>query len=168
MKTVENKNTHSVMLAMIRYFGSDAKRINHAIKVHGFATNIAALEQLSEKEQHIVSLAAILHDIGIHEAEKKYNSNGGNYQEIEGPPLARMILTKHKFADDVIDRVCFIISKHHTYSEIDGKDFQILIEADFIVNAFEDGLSKHAVETCMKKHFKTDAGKVILDSMYLQ
>ena len=33
------------------------------------------------------------------------------------------------------DRIAFLISHHHTIDQIDGMDYQILIEADYLVNA---------------------------------
>ena len=45
----------------------------------------------------------------------------------------------------LIDRISFLIAHHHTMTGIDGMDYQILIEADFLVNAAEKGLGKEAV-----------------------
>ena len=42
----------------------------------------------------VVRAAAVLHDIGIREAERKHGSSAGKYQEVEGPPIARRILEK--------------------------------------------------------------------------
>ena len=59
---------------MINYFAKDIKRINHALKVYGFVNCIARNELTSENEILTVDLAAILHDIGIKEAEKNIKS----------------------------------------------------------------------------------------------
>ena len=67
---------------------------------------------------------------------------------------------------DIIDRVCFITANHHTYSRIDGIDFQILVEADFLVNIFEDEMTSGTIESVMTKVFRTTAGKNLLKSMY--
>jgi hypothetical protein len=67
----------------------------------------------------------------------------------------------------VIDRVCFITGNHHTYTKIDGIDFQILVEADFLVNIFEDDLGREATESTGVRIFKTEAGKNLLRTMYL-
>ena len=79
----------ALMKAMEAYFDGDTKRINHAHRVTAYA------EQLLKQEEGnypIVIGASILHDIGIHQAEKKYGSASGKYQEKEGPPIARQIL----------------------------------------------------------------------------
>ena len=159
--------THTILLDMIRYFQGDAKRINHALKVYGFAHTICRSENVNGTRQDVIELAAILHDIGIHEAEKKYHSTAGNYQEIEGPPIARQILMTRGVPQEVIDRVCYLIGNHHSYSKIDDIDFQILVEADFLVNIFEDDMQIKAIESIQNKYFKTSSGREILITMYL-
>ena len=47
------------------------------------------------------------------------------------------------------ERVQYLIGRHHTYNDIDGIDYQILVEADFLVNMYEDSLSKKAENTHM-------------------
>ena len=158
---------NNVITDMILYFGSDAKRINHALKVHGFAQAICESEDVSDSERKIAELTALLHDIGIREAERKYNSSAWNYQETEGPPVAREILEKNGVADKITDRVCFITGHHHSFDKIDGIDFQILVEADLLVNIFEDASGRERAESVKNKVFKTSAGRKLLDSMYL-
>lgn len=162
-----NKTTGSIIEKMIRYFGNDARRINHALKVHGFAACIASKESLSENESFIVEAAAILHDIGIHEAERKYNSSGGKYQEIEGPAIAQSLLSDEDIDTKTLERICYIIGNHHSYQKIDGPDFQILVEADFLVNIFEDEMPKHSVESVRNKYFKTKTGLALVEGVYL-
>ncbi len=152
---------------MISYFNMDVKRINHALKVYSLCNTISGLEKLEEKDRQVVILSGILHDIGIKEAERKYNSSAGPYQEKEGPAIARDILERNFIPTAIIDRVCFLIGHHHSYSKIDGQDFQILVEADFLVNIFEDEMSEAAVFSIKSKYFKTKAGTRLLDLMYL-
>lgn len=159
--------TDRILQKMIEYFATDVRRINHAIKVYGFANCIARRERLSENEIRIVDISAILHDIGIKEAEKKYNKSSGHYQEKEGPAVALNLLSKIKLDQESLDRICFLIGHHHSYSKIDNLDFQILVEADFLVNIDEDELPKNSIESIRKKYFKTKTGISILESMYL-
>lgn len=155
-----------IMKKMISCFGADVRRINHAVKVYGFASSIAALENLHAPEYEIVKYSAILHDIGIKECERKYNSTAGNYQELEGPPIAASIMNECGIPDVIGKRVCHLIGHHHSYNSIDGIDFQILVEADFLVNIFEDGMKKDAIENIYKNIFKTRTGKDLLETMY--
>lgn len=157
-----------VMKEMISYFQNDVRRINHALKVLSLAQLIAADQSFDEKTDEIIAYTAILHDIGIKAAERKYNSTAGTYQEQEGPPIAKEILTKLNIPGDIIDRVCYIVGNHHSYSKIDGLDFQIIVEADFLVNIFEDNMEKTVVESILKKVFRTEAGERLLRKMYLE
>jgi len=158
---------NNVMKKMIEYFQKDVRRINHALKVLDFAQIISEDQSIDKKNKEIIIYAAILHDIGIKEAEKKYNSSIGKYQEIEGPSIAREILSKLEISEEIINRVCFIIGNHHSYTKINGIDFQIIVEADFLVNIFEDTMSKEAIENINDYVFKTESGKKLIRTMYL-
>jgi uncharacterized protein len=155
-----------ILRKMVLYFGNDIKRVNHAIKVHGYAKVICGNEYVSEMDNTIIELSAVLHDIGIPLAEKKYNSSSGKYQELEGPPVAKEILIDSGVEKSIIERVCYLIGNHHSYSKIDGVDFQILVEADFIVNIEEDALDLETIKGIKEKYFKTAVGKEILYSLY--
>ncbi len=153
-------------LAMIELYGGDAKRIQHFCKVHSYAKLIAEAEKVDGKTLFIIEAAALTHDIGIHICEEKYGSCDGKLQEKEGPPIAKNLLEKLGFDDKASDRVQYLIAHHHTYDNINGIDLQILIEADFLVNMFEDGVSKSAVENAYGKIFKTSGGKKICKNMF--
>ena len=114
----------------------------------------------------ILECTAILHDIGIHPAEAAYGSSDGKFQEKMGPEPARAMLTDIGFEGRDIDCICYLIAHHHTYQGIDGQDYQILVEADFLVNLYEDGASEKAVRTAGEKIFRTAAGTDILKKMF--
>ena len=137
----------NVLDKMIEYFSDDIKRINHSLKVYGFAKAIAAGEKVAGQTLETLETAAILHDIGIHEAERRHNSTAGEFQELEGPPIARVILKELDVDDIIADRICKLVGSHHSYSKIDGIDFQILVEADFLVNINEDNLPSDSART---------------------
>jgi hypothetical protein len=153
---------------MIEYFGTDVPRINHALKVFSFASTIAMQERLSENDLQIVQIASILHDIGIKNAEAKYNSSGAKYQEIEGPLVAMELLSEFNLPDNSLERIGFIIGNHHSYDKVNGVDFQILVEADFIVNIDEDNIKPKSIESIRDKYFRTDTGRKIIETMYLR
>jgi hypothetical protein len=153
---------------MVGYFADDVKRINHALKVYGFAGVLAKLEKMPPQQILTVELASVLHDIGIREAERKYNSTMGKYQEIEGVPIARQLLANLPLNQPVVNRVLYIIGHHHSYSMIDGDDFQVLVEADLLVNIFEDQLPNEAVFKIQETLFRTKTGIRLLETMYPQ
>ena len=159
---------NTMLNRMIAYNAGDPVRIQHAVKVFAFAQNIARNEQCAEDLVFILSMAAILHDIGIHNAEEKYHSSAGNYQEREGPPVAEKLMEDLTMEKSVKDRILYLIGNHHTYTNIDGVDYQILIEADFLVNIFEDGLHKESIDSIKKNIFRTTAGLGLLDKLYGQ
>ena len=152
---------------MIHYNGNDAKRINHTLKVNSFAEIIASGEGCTDEQKFVIMLASVFHDIGIHEAERKYNSSSGKYQEIEGPAVARQLTAGMDIVDDVLERALYIIGNHHSYAKIDGTDFQIVVEADFLVNIYEEEMKKETVESLSKKIFKTAAGTELLNTMFI-
>lgn len=155
-----------VINAMIAYYAGDVRRINHFLKVYGFAKAIGEMEGLDESTQEILEIAALTHDIGIKNSEKKYSSSAGNYQQIEGPPEAKTLLADLGVESNVIDRVCWLITHHHTYTDIHGIDYQILVESDFLVNAFEDNMPDASIESFMTKVFVTETGTEFLKTMY--
>jgi len=161
------EKTSTIINEMISYYAKDPRRVNHFLKVYSFAKSIGDLEKLNKETQDVLEVAAIMHDIGIKISEEKYNSSAGNYQEIEGPPVAREMLSKFEFQKKFIDRVCYLIGHHHTYSKIDGIDYQILIEADFLVNIYEDEIKEAQIKSIKEKYFKTKAGTEFLINLYL-
>ena len=152
---------------MTDYDKGDAMRIQHFMKVHDYAVTIATLEGVGENLMSILESAAILHDIGIHVSEEKYGSSNGKYQEKEGPAEACKLLSSlGGYSKEQIDRICYLIAHHHTYNDIDGLDYQILVESDFLVNIYEDQLLPLAIDNVRKKIFRTKSGLDLLDNMY--
>ena len=159
-------NLNQLFCEMIQYYRNDPKRIQHFTKVHSYAKLIGEREQLSPEELYILEAAAYTHDIGIKPAEEKYGSSEGKLQEQEGPAVARGMLMRLGFAENVIERVCYLIGHHHTYDNIEGLDYQILVEADFLVNLYEDDINRHGIEQAYQQIFRTQTGKEIFNQMY--
>ena len=157
----------AIINEMIKYYAGDVKRINHFMKVYSFAKTIGEMEQIESEKQEILEIAAIVHDIGIKLSEQKYNSSSGKYQQIEGPAIAKELLEKLDYSSSIIARVCFLVGHHHTYTAINDIDFQILVEADFLINIFEDEMSQEAVSKIKDNYFKTTAGINFLNLLYL-
>ncbi|WP_069999144.1 HD domain-containing protein [Cellulosilyticum sp. I15G10I2] len=134
--------------------------IEHTLKVLKNAEDIMEGENLPEDEKELISIVAILHDIGAIEAQRKYGSMDGTYQEKEGSKVARGILEKIGYSSVKTDRVCFIVGNHHTPAKIDGLDFQIQWEADLLENlAYMDvSKDKDMLKKYIAQHFKTTKG----------
>lgn len=153
-------------MSMMEYNRFNSGRIQHFIKVYEFARMIGTGEGISEPLMNILSIAAITHDIGIKLSEEKYGDGSGEHQEQEGPEEARKLLTELNYPEQVIDRVCYLIAHHHTYHDIDGMDYQILIEADFLVNMYENNMGIEACRSVYERIFRTKTGKRICRRMY--
>jgi hypothetical protein len=152
---------------MKKVFGNDQKRIEHALSVLDYAEQIQAVEG---GDPLIVKAAAILHDIGIHEAERKYNSSAGKYQEIEGPPIAEEILKRYDIDTEAIEHICKIIANHHRAKDIDTTEFRIILDADRLVNISEDypDAGEGKLQKLINNKFKTHEGGRIAKKLFLR
>ena len=156
-----------LILKMVEFDKGDPKRIQHFMKVYEFAHIIGVKENIDENTLLILDIASIMHDIGIHPAEVKYGSANGKLQEQEGPAYAREMLAEfQEISPEQIERVCYLIGHHHTYENVEGIDYRILLEADFLVNAYEDNLNRDAIIHFRDKIFETQTGVYLLNTMF--
>ncbi len=155
---------------MIAYYSKDNEKslhdINHFMKVWGFARIIGEEEKVSAETQEILELSAIVHDIACPLCRVKYGNTNGKHQEAEGEILAEEFFEEFDITKEAKDRICFLVAHHHTYTGIDGIDYQILLEADFLVNADESERYRNSVESFRQNVFKTAAGLRLLNDMY--
>ena len=129
------------------------------------AAYIGRQEKLDEKTMFILETAAYTHDIGIKKAEELYHASNGRLQQELGPGEAEIMLKELHFPEDVIERVKYLIAHHHTYSNIQGIDLQILIEADFLVNLYEHS-DESVASKVLEKIFKTASGTKLCKTMF--
>lgn len=156
-----------LIVKMIDFNKGDPKRIQHFVKVYEYAHLIGKLEGLSDETQKILDIASIMHDIGIRPSEEKYGRCNGKLQEQEGPAYARKMLQEFsEISQEEIDRICYLIGHHHTYTDVDGDDYRILLEADFLVNAYEDALKSESICAFRNNVFRTKTGISLLNTMY--
>lgn len=155
------------MRAMINYDSGDVPRIQHFVKVHDFAATIGVSENLDEETLFVLEAASILHDIGIHPAEAKYGNCNGKAQEELGPDEARKLLAEvGGFTNAQTERICWLIGHHHTYSNVTTADHRILLEADFLVNSFEDNMPINGIVTFRNKVFRSASAIDMLNKMW--
>jgi len=165
----EKMNTirETLIKAMEVYFNGDTRRITHAHRVTGYAEKLIELEN---GDYSTVIGAAVLHDIGIHQAQKKHGSTSGKYQQIEGPPVARGILTGLGFDRDQINEICEIIAHHHSPGKVTSNNFRILYDADWLVNLRDeyDIRDKDKLSQIIEKVFLTQSGKTLAREIYIE
>ena len=156
-----------LIAAMEAYNAGDERRIDHARKVTAWAETIMASEG---GDPDIVIAAGVLHDIGIHEAERRHGSAAGHYQEMEGPPVARDILRELGFAPEAIEEICDIIAHHHSPGKVTTANFKALYDADWMVNLGDefDISDRTKLETIIERVFLTGTGKRLAREQYLQ
>jgi len=151
---------------MTEYYGDDQGRIDHALRVTDFAEQILHGENQTDPWMvEVVTLTGIFHDIGIPEAIRKFGSGAAPYQEREGEPIAREFCSKLEVRPDILERICYIVGHHHTREAIDGLDFQIIWEADALVNIpnrfARQGLQV-ALPELIEPSFRTSTGKTLI------
>lgn len=158
--------TGNLIQKMIEFYQGSLHDINHFLKVYAYAKAIGEQEQIVPELQETLEVAAILHDVACPLCREKYGNTNGHYQEKEGGSLARNLLEELGYEEKIVSRVCYLVEHHHTFRQVDGLDYQILLEADFMVNADESNLSVRAISTFMERVFKTQTGIKLLQSVY--
>ncbi len=158
----------SAIEKMIDFYEGNLHDIAHFMKVWAFAKTIGEQEKLDSHTMQILELTAVIHDIACPLCREKYGNTNGKNQEIESAPLVRTFFADLPVSEQDTERIAWIAAHHHTYENVDGLDYQILLEADFLVNADESKYKPSAVASAKKNIFKTAAGTRLLESMYLK
>lgn len=155
-----------LLTALEEYFGVDIKRINHAKKVLAFSEELLVKEG---GDWNIVVPASILHDLGIKPAEREYGSSAGHLQEKLGPEIARRILQPYGVKKEDIEQVCQIIGFHHSPGALHSRNFEIVCDADWLVNLNEevDTKDKEKTAAIIEKVFVTKSAKEMAKKIYL-
>ena len=141
--------------------------IDHFIRVWTYAKTIGELEGLDEDTQFTLEAAAIIHDIACPLCREKYGNTNGKYQEEEGAAMTRPFLEEFGIPDKHIERIEYLVGHHHTFSNIDGIDYQILVEADYIANASENSYPESNVRNFIERVMRTQSGISIANAVLL-
>ena len=152
---------------MIGLSDGNVEDINHFMKVWAYARTIGKKEWVEMRSQYILEAAAVIHDIACPLCREKYGNADGKHQEAESEPLVRAFFAGTDVNAEVIDRIVYLVTHHHSPDAVDGLDYQILIEADYLVNAEESGLAEANIRHMGETIFKTGTGKQLLQSLYL-
>ena len=144
--------------AIKAHFAGDQKRITHALMVLERAQELLRHEDANPR---VVVAAALLHDIGIHDAERR--------QELEGPPIARSILEELEVDEKAIQHVCRIVASHHTGRDVDTPESRVVWDADSLVNLAEEGkgMSQDELRQFIERTFRTEAGRSVAVARFL-
>ena len=157
---------NEIIEKMIVYSDGNKHDIAHFLKVYTYARMIGEMENLPENEQKTLEVAAVIHDIACPVCRIKYGNTNGSNQEKESPRLVEDFLKDTDLDEQMKERINYLVSHHHTYTNVDGMDNRILLEADFLVNADESQMSQNAIETAREKVFETETGRRLLTGIY--
>ncbi len=150
-------------------FSETRGMVEHTRRVEGYAVEI---QQREGGDLFVVRASAILHDIGIPKAREVHGSSSGQFQEIEGPPIARDLLTKYSVPPEAVDLICGIVANHHSDRDpevVETMEFKILWDADWLVN-FPNRLRDRTAdekEEAIEATFKTGKGRELAREMFL-
>lgn len=168
IKQKEDLFKDRVAVEMKMYFKNDFKRIGHSAKVARYAEQLAREEK---GDPAVVLSAAYLHDIGSKEAQIKHQSTDAVYQELEGPAVAREILTRLDAAEPLIDEVCDIVGHHHHPRPDETVNFKVVYDADRIVNLEEkhkkSPIERNRLTELVDSDFLTNSGRELARSILL-
>ena len=152
---------------MISFSQGSQHDICHFLKVFAYAQTIARLEGVDDRTLKTIEIAALVHDIACPPLRLKFGNAPGKEQEREGGPMAHDFLSDCGLDEEMLERIVFLVAHHHTLKNIEGIDWQILIEADYLVNAYESGYSRTNIEHVRDTVFKTHSGIALLNSAFL-
>ncbi len=77
-----------------------------------------------------------------------------NYKKKKVRQLQKSCSENWALTADVSERVQYLIAHHHTYGNIDEMDYQILVEADFLVNIMEEGSIEGGSYKSLSEYFQ--------------
>ena len=156
--------TDELLWRTLDFFAAMPRQSQHLLKVRDYAVLIGRGEGADAETLEEMEAAAIVHDVGIKPALAKYGRCGGELQEELGPQEARALM--NDWPEETVGRVCWLVGHHHTYDTFDGEqpgtrrlDYQALLEADFLVNLYEDDSKPEAVRAALENIFATETGK---------
>lgn len=151
---------------MVEYSGGNLHDISHFLKVYAYAKTIGQCEGLDDATQKTLEIAALVHDIACPLCREEYGSAIHKRQEEEGMLLTAAFLQPAGLPQAMVDRIVYLVGHHHTLTEMEGLDYRILLEADFLVNAEESGYGPETIENGLRLIFRTRTGTALLRSIY--
>ena len=160
------KTIAELMEQMIVFFNGNLHDITHFMTVWTYARTIGELEGLDANTQYLLEAAAIVHDIACPFCREKYGRADGKMQEKEGPAIVRTFLADSGMTETQVERIAYLVGHHHTLTAIEGIDYQILIEADYLVNASEKTYSPANVLNFVDTIMKTGTGKKLAKALF--
>ena len=154
-----------IIQKMIDFYDGNLHDIDHFLKVWSYAKLIGEQEGIDSETQRVLEVAAVVHDIACPLCRRKYGQADGRHQELEGGALAIEFLQGSSLSETEIARVAYLVAHHHTVDAVAVINYQILIEADYIVNAGESAYSAANIIRFDWEYVKTETTHTLLRSI---
>ena len=158
----------AIIIKMAEDYKGSLHDIDHFLKVYAWAKAIGEKEIADVESREVLEVAAILHDIACPRCREKYGHAAGSLQELEGMPMTRELLAPFHLPESFVERVVWLVGHHHTVTGVETPEHRVLLEADYLVNAGEQGQSRAQMEAAEKEFFRTKTGIELLHSVYLK
>lgn len=155
-----------IMKRMIDFSEGNPHDIAHFLKVYALAKTIGESEGLDEETQLVLEAAAITHDIACALCREKYGNSDGPRQEWDYRRQVRLLLKDTGLTDCQIDRASYVVGHLHAPGSVQGMDYQILVEADYLANADENSYPISKIRSDKNTLFQTASGISLLESIY--
>ncbi len=151
---------------MTAFLGGSRRDINHFLKVWSYTRAIAMAEGVDSHTLFILEITAIVHDISCKSLRERFGFSDGKKQEEESPELLEAFFSSLDIDERDRKRIIFLVSHHHTSEGVDAPDWQILLEADYLVNAGEHNDTRQSILSAEKNLFRTETGIRLLRNVY--
>ena len=140
------------------YSKGHMRELDHLLRVWGFAREIADGEALSRRERYALEIAALTHNLAYPRCREQYGSEDPELQAREGAIFVREFLHDADIPAEQLDRIVYLVSRHHSEEPAEEPDLQILLEAVYIASVREKHIPRAEVKTAIKTLFRTKSG----------
>lgn len=156
-------NESTLLFRALCYEQGHERRTQHILKVYALAKLLGEAEGLDDEQRQLLQAAAILHDIPIRFCKEHYSGDACQQnQQREAPRLVRSFLEQAGYCPGSVAPVLELVLRHHDYTSPRSKLLQLLIEADLIVNCYENRPDAKQ-EKMICSLFETACGKQLLE-----
>ncbi len=160
-------NLYGLIAKMIEYEDGCVERVNHFFEGFCVCESDCRGRGADRETQDILEAAAVTHDVGIRVCFEKYGMCSGPQQELEGPPVAAALLPACGYTPEACARICYLIGRHHTYTDIDGADYRFSWRRTSSSTSSRTAWSRRPRARCATTSSKRKPEKKLLTDLYL-
>ncbi|MBI4025748.1 MAG: hypothetical protein HY360_12260 [Verrucomicrobia bacterium] len=165
---LEGLTLEDQLIATIKeVFADDERLFNRALQALEHAKRILESEKADAR---VVVAAALLFNVGIPAAGRKFGDASPEQQHAEGSPIAGEILRRLGVEEETIGRVCEIVGHHHFPRTEEPREFDVVYDGGVLQNWIESGLPNWNpdLERRINESFRTAGGRRLAKSVLLR